>query len=176
MKRKSFLLLLVQLLLVAGLYAQHDTPASANETAVVNENGVNDGGSIQYVQPDEAVPVTANKAKGADSADAPLGDDSNITAIVLLLMGVFLLYIIIKNIRKNRRNQIKTETVPVEETGKGAQSEKPGEVYAAIAAALYSSMEEEHDDENTVLTIRRVERTYSPWSSKIYGLREIPRR
>ena len=176
MKRKSFLLLLVQLLLVAGLYAQHDTPASANETLVVNENSVNDDSSSQYVQSDEAVPVAANEAEGADSAGAPLGDDSNITAIVLLLMGVFVLYIIIKNIRKNHRNQTRTETVPVEEAEKSSRSEKPGEVYAAIAAALYSSMEEEHDDENAVLTIRRVERTYSPWSSKIYGLREIPRR
>ena len=28
--------------------------------------------------------------------------------------------------------------------------------------------------ENTVLTIRKVKRSYSPWSSKLYGLRQTP--
>jgi hypothetical protein len=52
--------------------------------------------------------------------------------------------------------------------------EIPGEVYAAIAMALYDADEEEHDIENTVITIDRVIRNYSPWSSKIYQLRDIP--
>ena len=49
-----------------------------------------------------------------------------------------------------------------------------GEVNAAIAAALYLHFEEAHDIEHTVLTINKVQRTYSPWSSKIYGLRQYP--
>ncbi|MFN2394100.1 MAG: OadG family protein [Bacteroidales bacterium] len=48
-----------------------------------------------------------------------------------------------------------------------------GEVNAAIAAAIYLYRSELHDYENTVLTISKVSRTYSPWSSKIYGLRNI---
>ena len=51
-----------------------------------------------------------------------------------------------------------------------------GEVYAAIAMAIYEITEREHDYENTVLTIKNVDRSYSPWSSKIYTLRELPRR
>ena len=43
-------------------------------------------------------------------------------------------------------------------------------VYAAIAAAIHLYSEEIHDVENTVLTINKVSRTYSPWSSKIHGL------
>ena len=31
-----------------------------------------------------------------------------------------------------------------------------------------------HDAESTVLTINKVKRAYSPWSSKIYSLREVP--
>lgn len=50
----------------------------------------------------------------------------------------------------------------------------PGDVIAAIGLALYMSTEL-HDDESNVLTIKKVSRTYSPWSSKIYGLRNIPR-
>lgn len=49
-----------------------------------------------------------------------------------------------------------------------------GEVLAAISMALYEHEEGEHDWEDPVLTIRRVKRNYSPWSSKIYGLRQLP--
>ena len=45
-----------------------------------------------------------------------------------------------------------------------------GGVYAAIAAAVHLYGEELHDVEKTVLTINKVSRTYSPWSSKIHGL------
>lgn len=53
--------------------------------------------------------------------------------------------------------------------------EIPGEVGAAIAMALHLYQNQLHDNENTVLTIRKVSRTYSPWSSKIYGLRQSPK-
>ena len=43
-------------------------------------------------------------------------------------------------------------------------------VYAAIATAIYLYSEELHDVENTVLTMNRVSRAYSPWSSKFLGL------
>ncbi|HKB86878.1 MAG TPA: OadG family transporter subunit [Ignavibacteriaceae bacterium] len=49
-----------------------------------------------------------------------------------------------------------------------------GEINAAISAALYLYLEEVHDIESTVLTIKKVQRSYSPWSSKIYGLRGYP--
>jgi len=48
--------------------------------------------------------------------------------------------------------------------------ELSGEVNAAIAAAIYLYLEEIHDAEPDVLTIRRVSKPYSPWSSKIYGV------
>ncbi len=48
-----------------------------------------------------------------------------------------------------------------------------GEEIAAIAMALYEHLNT-HDLEETILTINKVKRTYSPWSSKIYMLRETP--
>ena len=51
-----------------------------------------------------------------------------------------------------------------------------GEINAAIGMALYLHFSEIHDFENTVLTIKKVQKAYSPWSSKIYGLREYPRK
>ncbi|HNY01000.1 MAG TPA: hypothetical protein PKG48_00350 [Bacteroidales bacterium] len=45
-----------------------------------------------------------------------------------------------------------------------------GEENAAIAAALYLYFSELHDEEKYVMTIRKVSKAYSPWSSKIYGI------
>ncbi len=46
----------------------------------------------------------------------------------------------------------------------------PADHSAAIAMALYLYYEL-HDEESNVITIDRVSRTYSPWSSKIYSMR-----
>jgi len=50
----------------------------------------------------------------------------------------------------------------------------PGEVFAAISMAMHEFQSDVHDVEDTILTITRVKRSYSPWSSKIYTLRETP--
>lgn len=44
--------------------------------------------------------------------------------------------------------------------------------YAAIAMALhlYSNL---HDEESDIITLKNIDRRYSPWSSKIYGINEI---
>lgn len=49
-----------------------------------------------------------------------------------------------------------------------------GEVIAAIAMALSEHFAEGHDLEETILTIRKLQKAYSPWSSKIYNLRNMP--
>ena len=48
------------------------------------------------------------------------------------------------------------------------------DVTAAIATALYLHFNELHDPESNIITIERVRKRYSPWSSKIYGLRKWP--
>ena len=48
-----------------------------------------------------------------------------------------------------------------------------GEVNAAISVALYMYFSELHDDESHIMTIKRVSKTYSPWSSKIYNMNTI---
>lgn len=45
-----------------------------------------------------------------------------------------------------------------------------GEVGAAISTAMFLYFNEMHDDEKTVLTIRKISKRYSPWSSKIYNV------
>ncbi len=55
------------------------------------------------------------------------------------------------------------------------KASKADELNAVIASAIYLFTTHPHDSESTVLTIKRIEKIYSPWSSKIYGLRKSPR-
>ena len=51
-----------------------------------------------------------------------------------------------------------------------------GEIIAAIALAVKLNKAEMHDRESDVITINKVARVYSPWSSKIHGLTPMPER
>jgi glutaconyl-CoA/methylmalonyl-CoA decarboxylase subunit delta len=44
-----------------------------------------------------------------------------------------------------------------------------GNTTAAISMALYLHLNELHDQESDVITIKRVSKQYTPWSSKIYS-------
>ncbi|HBX50725.1 MAG: hypothetical protein A2275_17820 [Bacteroidetes bacterium RIFOXYA12_FULL_35_11] len=59
--------------------------------------------------------------------------------------------------------EIKTKKDPTEEE------------VAAMAVAIYMNRMEVHDQESAKLTIQKISKRYSPWSSKIYGLRRNPR-
>lgn len=50
-----------------------------------------------------------------------------------------------------------------------------GDVNAAISMALYLHFNEIHDEESDVITIKRISRQYSPWSSKIYSTNSLYR-
>lgn len=47
---------------------------------------------------------------------------------------------------------------------------------AAIGTALFLFFSDKHDEEKYVMTVKKVSRTYSPWSSKIYGVFKIDNR
>ena len=106
-----------------------------------------------------------------------LGIGMTITAMTVVFLGLLLLFLIFKQVGKaaiaaSKRNAQKAGA-PVSAS---APDEVSGEVFAAIATALYEMSDDNHDIEHTVLTIRKVRRAYSPWSSKIYSLRETPRK
>jgi len=101
-----------------------------------------------------------------------------VTAMAVVFLGLIVLYIVFKttgnlSIKAGARRAQKATGA---ETATAASGELSGEVLVAIGMALYELNEDAHDIENTVLTIQKVKRTYSPWSSKIYGLRELPRK
>jgi hypothetical protein len=50
-----------------------------------------------------------------------------------------------------------------------------GNESAAIATALYHILNEHHDLESGTITIKKVSKRYSPWSSKIYSMNNYQR-
>ncbi|MDR2628043.1 MAG: OadG family protein, partial [Dysgonamonadaceae bacterium] len=102
-----------------------------------------------------------------------------ITAMLVVFIGLILLYLVFKAVGKiafslSEKRAMKADGYSKEEA-KSRVSES-GEVFAAIAMAISEITEEDHDAENMVLTMKNVERNYSPWNSKIYTLRELPRK
>jgi hypothetical protein len=108
----------------------------------------------------------------------PYGVGMAVIAMSVVFGALILLYVVFKNTKKIYSINLKTlfskkhkESVPVRAT----QEEISGEVNAAIALSLHLYVSELHDHEDAILTIKKVARTYSPWSSKIYGLRNLSR-
>lgn len=94
----------------------------------------------------------------------------------LLLLSVCF-YIISKiGERVSKHNKAKAHDIEIKAVDKASHPDHDsGEEIAAIVMALHEHLDS-HDRESTVLTINKVKRAYSPWSSKIYSMRDLPRR
>lgn len=121
----------------------------------------------------QGAPVTKKAAEEFGQLD-PYGVGMTFMAMTVVFVGLILLYFTFKYIAKlysldwKKRKQKSPEVaVPAEE--------QSGEVNAAIALALHLYKNQLHDNENAIITIKKVGKIYSPWSSKIYGLRNNPR-
>lgn len=115
------------------------------------------------------------------SESDPHGVFLTITAMGVTFLALILLYFVFKNIgkfhiRKTSETAKKATASSAKKDDKATSGEVSAETYAAIATALhmYIIESEAHDYEDTVLTINKVSKSYSPWSSKIYTLRETP--
>lgn len=106
----------------------------------------------------------------------PSGIIMAIIAMAVVFAALIVLYRIFRTIGKiNQRSaQLKSAKFAKEQGLPVTSQEVAGEVYAAISVALYLYETDTHDQESTIITIQRVSRLYSPWSSKIYGLRQLP--
>lgn len=66
---------------------------------------------------------------------------------------------------------VKPEAVQLPE-----KKEVEPEIAAVIALAMHLYDLQMREDENAIITIQRIMKPYSPWNSKIYGLRQQPLR
>jgi len=108
----------------------------------------------------------------------PYGIGMTMIAMFVVFSALAILFIIYKNMGRFfiRQTSAAKKSVTSEQKPSVAHSEveMSGEVNAAIAMTIHLYLSEMHDYENTVLTIQKVSRNYSPWSSKIYTLRKTP--
>ncbi len=124
----------------------------------------------------QKAPMVHEGAKKIVELD-PIGIGMTVIAMSVVFLSLLVFYIVFKNIAKvysidlkkrfNKKKGIVEEKVVTEDP--------TSELGAAVALALYFYQNELHDYENTLLTIAKVGKTYSPWSSKIYGLRKSPK-
>ncbi len=100
-----------------------------------------------------------------------------VVGIGVALLSLLILYWFFKYLITSVRNLThktfarKKETAPAEV--QAAKTVQSGEVNAAIAMAIYEYFNELHDVESGVVTIKRVSRHYSPWSSKLYNMKNL---
>lgn len=108
------------------------------------------------------------------------GATMTITSMLVVFSALILLYIVFKIVGKtsvriaNRKNKNSEEVIT--KGTKSISQEISGEVLSAIFMALHEEQNNVHDIEHTILTFDKINRRYSPWSSKLYGLRELPRK
>lgn len=135
----------------------------------------------------QTTPLATNDTEEKESkADKFARADPNgvvmaISAMSVVFAALVMLYLIFRTLGRAfvrsaapRPKKAVAVASPADVSADGEERGITGEEFAAIAVALYRYSEDLHDIENTVLTINRGAKAYSPWSSKIYGLRQIP--
>ena len=172
--------LLDEVTIPAGLLQADQSYARTNDASADWE--VKGEGADKYVTPStNNKTLDSNEKTEKFKKHDSVGIGMSISAMLVVFSGLLLLYISFKYIGKvaisfNTKNVMKAKGISKQEVKEKKLNKAPGEVYAAIAMALHEYQNEMHDEEDPVLTIMRVRRIYSPWSSKIYMLRETPQR
>ena len=171
--------LLDEVVVPAGVLKTDQSYARVSDGA--DQWEVKDDSETKYVTPstnNQTLEGNPKMDKFEKHDSAGLG--MTITAMTVVFIGLILLYISFRIIGKvavklRKRNAMKAQNVTDKQEAKErGLGEAPGEVIAAISMALHEAQGADHDVEETILTISRVKRSYSPWSSKIYTLRETP--
>src|SRR5210317_2175752 len=98
-----------------------------------------------------------------------------IVGYITVFLALVVLYFVFTYLSKslNYRARVKLRREGRYKVAEEKQLFIPGDVSAAIGMAIYL-YHELHDEESNVITIKKVSKTYSPWSSKIYALRDFP--
>ena len=171
--------LIDQVTIPAGVLKTNQSYGRVSDAASQWE--VKDGSAEKYVTPstnNKTIDSNAKMEKFEEHDSNGIG--MSISAMSVVFCGLILLFIAFKIVGKasvslSKRNAMKAKGITDKQEAKEKKlGEAPGEIFAAIAMAMHEMQSDVHDVEETVLTITRVKRSYSPWSSKIYTLRETP--
>lgn len=122
--------------------------------------------------------IQAEKARNAAENDK-YGGAITIIAMCIVLAALIILSLLFLGFGKvttaiHSRKKREAHGVTDDTAEDHHDESDSGEVIAAISMALAEHMGQGHDMEDTILTIRRMRKAYSPWNSKIYNLRVMP--
>ena len=132
-----------------------------------------------YITPGSANKIVGENPRIQDFAkNDPNGFSMTVMAMCIVfgaLLVLCLCFYFVGMIGKSSHRVKKAEAMGVHVTEVPKTAHDSGEEIAAISMALHEHFNQ-HDNESFMLTVKKMKRAYSPWSSKIYGLREIPQR
>ncbi len=92
--------------------------------------------------------------------------------LAFVVLFIYFLYRTNKLIDAKKQSN-KLQEVTVRQPNSSAEIHE--ETAAAIALAIHMYQNDLHDQESFTITLKKVSKIYSPWSSKIYTLRQNPR-
>lgn len=99
----------------------------------------------------------------------PWGIGVACVAIAVVFLALLCIFLIVKGYGNGI---VSIQSKRAKKSGEKNVTAAPGDVYAAIAAAIYMMNEEQHDDEGGVITINKVERAWTPWNAKFYNMNQ----
>ena len=143
------------------------------------EWAVRTGGADDYITPSSANIIRDSNDKIALFAERDeYGFGMTVMAMGIVFTALLLLCLCFYGIGKigasvSRMNKARAQGDAAAPANIKSTTHDSGEEIAAIVMALHEHLNA-HDSESAILTINKVKRAYSPWSSKIYGLREVP--
>lgn len=108
----------------------------------------------------------------------PYGIGLMVVAVCVVFFALICIALILKgygksiiNIQTKRANKAAAaQSASAHKVTAAETADTAGDVYAAIAAAIYLYDEELHDDEDGIITIQKVERAWTPWNAKFYNM------
>lgn len=107
----------------------------------------------------------------------PYGIGMTIIAMTIVFSVLAIIYLTFKYFSKLYSLDLKKSKTGAASTENAIEKhDVSAEVGAVIAMALHLYSSQQHDLDSLTLTINSVSRRYSPWSSKIYTLRQLPRK
>ncbi len=107
----------------------------------------------------------------------PVGIGLAAVAVAVVFLALVCICLLISGTGKLMAGMDEKKKAPksakgIKPVSEGSSASSDDEVLAAIAAAIHLYNDELHDEEDTVITIQKVEREWTPWNAKFYNMNQ----